>query len=103
MCFASLVAAVTAIYSASQDDGAITECVRALALMGASSSKIIHEETDLRAGLSDAQSLSVNTVGALVCICRLKPRSSVPQRWSALVGVALDLSTRFVESNVWLV
>ena len=83
MYFASFVAAVAAMYSASHDDWAITDCVRAPAIINAPSGIITHEETDLRVGQSDAQTLSVYTVWvvhALLCMCSVKQKSSVPQR-----------------------
>ena len=76
MYFASLVAAVAAMYSASHDAWAITDCVRAPVLGKNPSSIITHEDTDLRVGLSPVQTLSENTVSvvhALFCACSFQP------------------------------
>ena len=84
MYFASLVAAVAAMYSASHDDCAINDCVRAPALIRNPSSMISHEDTDLPVGRSPAQSLSVNTVRvehALFCTCNFSQQSIVPRRF----------------------
>ena len=59
MYFASLVAAVAAMYSASHEDWATTDCARVPALSKTPSSTITHDDTDSRVGRSPAQSLSV--------------------------------------------